>query len=629
MRKKNILGFTVLALLILNIVSLLYVQNRISEATNQRHFTALAVGTTSLCINTPPSDIDLGTCNFTMPEGTPIACYINFTDAENNSVYFQSSFLTSTNIFNVSSTGYINTTINSSAIGNHTLRIIATDLSGCSNNIYSEDFNVEVIDSNHAPYLALDIPNQSIRWETSYTFFLNNYFADSDGDVLTYIFSKEDNLTQINIDNTSGQTIIKGLECGTSFFFFIATDPDGLTATSNTVKYTVTNCPVESGSSSGSGGGGGGGGGSYFDCTPDWRCAKWGACQLNGTTELKCVDYNGCDPYDYIRYFIKNCTYVPEEYLCEEKWECTDWSICINSTHKRTCLDKNSCGTTNNKPKENESCTPISSCFNGIRDGDETEIDCGGICGVCNALETPTQITKKIDSRIIIAAIITILSLVLVVFALRRQIRDIINSIISKTKRKKQPIYLTDIQKQKLLNIAFKMQEYLDNNEEVNISLAIQQFIQLFFIELLSIESPTKENIHKKLPNLRNKQLEVILSDFYKKHSAFKKTSKIHLQELIDEIFSNIYLVSEFLEKDALVLTKEREINAKEDLEIFYQKLSNIHIALEFKELMEAKNLYKDLLENYNKLTHDEKQEVYNDMMIVYNTIIYLERFYV
>jgi cell fate (sporulation/competence/biofilm development) regulator YmcA (YheA/YmcA/DUF963 family) len=624
MKQQTVLEFAVFALLVLNILSVIYTQVKVSDITNQNNPTALAFGTTSFCINRPPSDISVGTCNFTMPWGASIQCTVNATDPENNSIYFQSYFTTPEQLFSINQYGFINVTLEKTAIGNHTLKIIAADMSGCENNLYEEDFNVEVIDINHAPYLSAVIPNRSLRWDTTYIFSLDDYFTDIDEDNLTYIVSQDDNLTVINI--VEGLTTIKGADCGDSYFYFIATDPEGLTASSNIVKYTVTDCPTDSGTSTGSGGGGGGGG--YYDeCTPDWRCSKWSACQENGTRLLRCIDYNGCNPNNYIQFFTENCTFISPEYVCEEKWECSEWSICTDLLHTRKCLDKNSCGTTNNKPTENESCTPIPSCFNGILDGNETAVDCGGSCGACKQVEQPTTI-NGFDSRIIIAAAIILATLMLLGFAFRKQLKQLIDKLLAYGKKKKQPMYLTEIQKQKLLNLLFKIQDDIENEAQINIYQSINQLIQLYFMELLEIDIPSKEKIHASMHKLNNKQLEAILGEFYRKMNGLKKMSKVQMQETVDEIFNHIYLVSEFHDKDALVLPKEREMNAEAPFDKFYQRLSNLHIALEFKELIEAKNLYKELLEEYNKIDHNQKLEVYDDMMIVYNIILYLERFY-
>ena len=41
---------------------------------------------------------------------------------------------------------------------------------------------------------------------------------------------------------------------------------------------------------------------------------------------------------------------------CLEKWECSEWSACINNLQNRLCLDKNGCSTIFQKPPETELC---------------------------------------------------------------------------------------------------------------------------------------------------------------------------------------------------------------------------------------------------------------------------------
>ncbi|GIU69568.1 MAG: hypothetical protein KatS3mg002_0804 [Candidatus Woesearchaeota archaeon] len=624
MNERKILEFAVYLLLLINILSFIYLQFEISNIVDKKTPTAMALGRSYICVNHAPNDIDVGTCNFTMPWGIDINCTVNATDPDNDSIYYYSYFVSPENLFTINSSGQINVNLPRTAIGNHTIRITSADLSGCDNNVYFEDFNIEVYHINHAPYLYQIIPNRSLLWDTVFVFYLNDYFRDIDEDNMTYLLSQEDNLTSINI--VDDLVTIRGVNCGESRFFFIASDPEGLTATSNIVTYTIVGCPIISGNNENAGRGGGGGGGSYSECIPDWRCSKWSECQENGTRQLRCIDYNGCNPNNYIKYFTENCTYIPEEVLCEEKWECTEWSLCINQTHTRTCVDKNECGTEKNKPAETESCTPIPSCFNGIQDGDETGVDCGGPCGACKSIEQPLQ-AGGIDNRLILAAIILVASLTIVILSVKKQLKEFIDKIIALSRRKKQPTYITEHQKQKLLNILFKLQDDINNEETKEFQYYINQLVNLFFVELLGLEIVNYEKVKLSIKKIKNKQLEDMLLDFYKNMNSLKLKGKNHIQEVIDSISDHIYLISEFHDKDALVLPKEREINA-EGIDRFYQKLSNIHIALEFKEILEAKNLYKELLDEYNRLSHEKKAELYDEMMTVYNIILYLDRFY-
>ena len=61
---------------------------------------------------------------------------------------------------------------------------------------------------------------------------------------------------------------------------------------------------------------------------------------------------------------------------CTPNWQCSDWSSCSQGTQTRTCTDLNSCGTTQGKPPESQSCTGCSTdpdCPSG-------QLCCSGSC---------------------------------------------------------------------------------------------------------------------------------------------------------------------------------------------------------------------------------------------------------
>jgi hypothetical protein len=79
------------------------------------------------------------------------------------------------------------------------------------------------------------------------------------------------------------------------------------------------------------------------------------------------------------------------DYLCVESWICTDWTECSSKgTQSRQCIDAKQCGTNYFTPIESRSCTspvlPLAepSCYDGIRNQGETEVDCGGLCLPCS-----------------------------------------------------------------------------------------------------------------------------------------------------------------------------------------------------------------------------------------------------
>jgi|GEM_PF-6896535 hypothetical protein len=67
-----------------------------------------------------------------------------------------------------------------------------------------------------------------------------------------------------------------------------------------------------------------------------------------------------------------NCTHANDNECsasCAENWNCTVWSSCSSGSQTRTCTDSNSCGTTNNKPAESQSCSPLSVAINSPTTG--------------------------------------------------------------------------------------------------------------------------------------------------------------------------------------------------------------------------------------------------------------------
>ncbi|GAI76589.1 unnamed protein product, partial [marine sediment metagenome] len=64
------------------------------------------------------------------------------------------------------------------------------------------------------------------------------------------------------------------------------------------------------------------------------------------------ADEHGINPLKGIRQNPIGCGVIE----CKEKWECLEWSGCIDGTQTRNCVDKNNCGTEISKPAESEEC---------------------------------------------------------------------------------------------------------------------------------------------------------------------------------------------------------------------------------------------------------------------------------
>ena len=71
---------------------------------------------------------------------------------------------------------------------------------------------------------------------------------------------------------------------------------------------------------------------------------------------------------------------------CKEYWRCGDWKpkkCPINETQARKCIDTNACDTAKNKPNETRHCIYSSTCDDLVLNGNESDVDCGGMCAEC------------------------------------------------------------------------------------------------------------------------------------------------------------------------------------------------------------------------------------------------------
>ena len=78
-----------------------------------------------------------------------------------------------------------------------------------------------------------------------------------------------------------------------------------------------------------------------------------------------------------------------EQVGCKPDWNCTEWGPCLPSNFTlRSCIDKMNCGDNRTKPDEVKRCKYTARCDDGLKNGIEEGVDCGGpceaICPTCN-----------------------------------------------------------------------------------------------------------------------------------------------------------------------------------------------------------------------------------------------------
>jgi len=191
--------------------------------------------------------------------------------------------------------------------------------------------------SRNPPVLIKPIPNWTWYQGGGITnaFDLDDYFYDPDNDTLTYTYSLVRNVkvTIDSLNRVSFSTAHIPWWYGTDYVVFTASD--GYYSTdSNIVKLTIKQLPP-----------------SPPPAAP--RAAPRAR--------------------------------APEVPPCIENWTCYPWGPCLPSGKQyRVCIDLNHCGTEKNKPPTVRNCTYVPTCYDGIQNQDETDIDCGGkICPKC------------------------------------------------------------------------------------------------------------------------------------------------------------------------------------------------------------------------------------------------------
>ena len=98
----------------------------------------------------------------------------------------------------------------------------------------------------------------------------------------------------------------------------------------------------QGGSSSSSSSGSSGGG-----CVQRWTCGGWSVCNTSLQQSRTCTE-SRCNKAPKVE--VQDCQ------LCTPSWICRSWSACAAGKKTRTCVDERACGTTANKPEEQQPC---------------------------------------------------------------------------------------------------------------------------------------------------------------------------------------------------------------------------------------------------------------------------------
>jgi hypothetical protein len=109
-------------------------------------------------------------------------------------------------------------------------------------------------------------------------------------------------------------------------------------------------------------------------CQEFWECTNWTECVNNSRTRL-CTDTNNCETNISRPLEVRDCNVS-----CIENWICS-WSSCVNNIQEKICTDTNNCGTIYDRPLANSrDCVSFFECGNNLIEGGEfcDENDLGG-----------------------------------------------------------------------------------------------------------------------------------------------------------------------------------------------------------------------------------------------------------
>ncbi len=120
-------------------------------------------------------------------------------------------------------------------------------------------------------------------------------------------------------------------------------------------------------------------------------CASDCTLNENGcTTQSSSTESGGDEDDDGADEVIRSTTIISTNAVQEEKtkdsctpnWECGEWQECIDETQIRICTDLNQCNPEELASTESQACVVKikETCSDGIKNQNETGIDCGGIC---------------------------------------------------------------------------------------------------------------------------------------------------------------------------------------------------------------------------------------------------------
>ena len=304
MRYKNelIVGI-VIVLTLMSLASNFYVLNEVQkEEVRLTGKATSAEGRAQMCINTAP-EIDISGCssffivNYTegVRRSGSYNCTVMFSDVE--TAYANLTVWSNTSFFNLTLLGRILFTPDRSTLGILVAPLFAEDEEGCANSISTKNLTVDISYANLAPLLTRDYPDSSRnlnlrQYYTTYSYSLDNFFYDPNGDHLYYDYVYLDSFCyfiNIQIDEELGTVRyspgnFNTKETGPCRAYFTARDDYGGRNRTQLFNITVLETILEEPKIDPPSSGGGGGGGARPEklCVMEnVTCTNWTPCMYN------------------------------------------------------------------------------------------------------------------------------------------------------------------------------------------------------------------------------------------------------------------------------------------------------------------------------------------------------------
>lgn len=627
---------------------------------NYNTFASYDTATIRFCINPllQVQQINLSCSpNYSIHTNETFYCEINYTQTDTDDLLMWSYFTTEPTLFSIDSNGTINYTTTPSSFGNHSSVIVVdetmTECNG-SQRTYHE-YNFTVILNNTPPEYYENITDVRMPMGSQkIPYYLGDHFRDIDEHTLRYTFlSQAPDYYEVEINNNTGEVEITSKnQCGEFSIGYLAEDPyDGYAISSPFPKLYIT-CAQEEDPA----GGEGGGGGASRTCEEDWTCQEWSDCYpptltrpeyLKGYQKRYCYDQESCDSDSYEYTLYRDCVYIGKA-ACYPKWECGEWTPCrADGTQERHCIDQTGCNEDEQKrfglPTVEKLCVYLESCADGIRNGNELGIDCGGPCEPCKTVELASSIYDS--NKTLTWAIGILIFILLVSTVLYRVFRKQIKSTFSKlvwnfVKKSARQIYLIGENKKKIIirlkayeNMLIKnsLKDSLKKEETEKLESDLYILFREVFAEILGINyDSSRELFIKKATNLETTdEFRKILLNLINRILMFESKGREKTLSFIDDLILDynllkfiIFNISDSMHNNL------KQINIKSNktdtVTSIIKQINKSFLMLQKDNINEAKEIYLEIIKKYEDLDEKDKVRIYESTSILFNILTYV-----